>query len=463
MNASDLVATDATELAARVRSGEITATELVEMSLARITDIDAAVNAFRVVMADDALADADRIDSLPDEERQGLALAGVPIAIKDDTDVAGQSTMWGTAIDRGVCDTDAEVVRRLRRSGAIIIGKTNVPELTLWPWTESTTWGTTRNPWDLDRTPGGSSGGAAAAVCTGMAAMALGSDGGGSVRYPAAVTGLVGLKPQRGRIPLGDEHASGWYGLITLGPLTRSVLDAGLFLDVASNSKALAPGRGPTNEQPRQLTIAVAVNPPPGSNVSLTPDSRAIISDCCDLLRGLGHTVIDANVDYSRASLWNTTVRFLKGAQHDVASMPDHRQLERRTRSLARLGRLLPNRSLAKAIEDEQPLSATLNDIFDAADIVLTPLCESPAPLLSDCPSRGVLRSLRSANTSAWLIPWNLTGQPAISIPTGVHNGLPTAVQLVAPHHDEATLLDLAAQIEHHQPFPRLTHRPRRP
>jgi amidase len=122
------------------------------------------------------------------------------------------------------------------RSGAIIIGKTNVRELTLWPWTESTTWGTTRNPWNRNRTPGGSSGGSAAAVCTGMAAMALGSDGGGSIRYPAGLTGLVGLKPQRDRIPVGDEHGSGWHGLITLGPLTRSARDAALFLDVASNS-----------------------------------------------------------------------------------------------------------------------------------------------------------------------------------------------------------------------------------
>lgn len=139
--------------------------------------------------------------------------------------------------------------------------------------------------------------------------------------------------------------------------------------------------------------------------------------------------------------------------------MPNQRQLERRTRNLARLGRALPNRSLTRAIENEQQLRATLNAVFDTADIVLTPLCESPAPLLRDCPSHGTLRSLRAGNTSAWLIPWNLTGQPAISIPTGVHNGLPTAVHLVAPHHDESTLVDLAAQIELHRPFPRLTRR----
>ncbi|MEO1058194.1 MAG: amidase family protein, partial [Actinomycetota bacterium] len=296
------------------------------------------------------------------------------------------------------------------------------------------------------------------AVCTGMAAMALGSDGGGSIRYPAGLTGLVGLKPQGDRLPVGDEHASGWHGLLTLGPLTRSARDAALFLEVTSNSMSPAPIDDPLHEPSRPLTIAVATNPPPGANVSLAPDGAAIIANCCELLRELGHTVIDATVNYSRASLWNTTVRFLKGVQHDVTSMPHHQQLERRTRNVARLGRLLPQRSLTGAIEHEQQLSAGLNAVFEHADILLTPLCESPAPPLSTCPQRGAIRSLRQANTSAWLIPWNLTGQPAISIPTGLHKARPTAIQLVAPHNDETTLLALATQIEHRRPFPRLPH-----
>ena len=232
MTTIDLVTLDATEQAAKVRSRTISAWQLVEATLARIDEIDPLVNAFRIVMSEQALAEAERIDSLPDAELARLTLAGVPVAIKDDTDVAGQSTMWGSAVDRGVSESDAEVVSRLRRAGAVIIGKTNVPELTLWPWTATERWGITRNPWNPERTPGGSSGGSAAAVCTGMAALALGSDGGGSVRYPAGLTGLVGLKPQRDRVTLGPEHASGWHGLIALGPLTRSVRDAALFLDV---------------------------------------------------------------------------------------------------------------------------------------------------------------------------------------------------------------------------------------
>ena len=169
-------------------------------------------------MGEAARADAERIDALPDNELESLPLAGVPVAIKDDTDVAGQSTGWGSNVDRGLCRHDAEIVCRLRRAGAIIVGKTNVPELTLWPWTASDASGITRNPWEPSRTPGGSSGGSAVAVSTGMAAIGLGSDGGGSIRYPGGLTGLVGLKPQRDRLPVGDEHASGWHGLVVLGP-----------------------------------------------------------------------------------------------------------------------------------------------------------------------------------------------------------------------------------------------------
>jgi amidase len=217
----ELVALDATSLAEMVRSRSTSSRAVVEATLRRIDELEPAINAFRVVNGEAALVEADRIDAMAGDDLARLPLAGVPIAIKDDTDVVGESTAWGSSLDRGRTAHDAEVVARLRTAGAVIIGKTNVPELTLWPWTASERWGITRNPWDVERTPGGSSGGSAAAVCAGMAALALGSDGGGSIRYPAGLTGLVGLKPQRDRVPVGAEHASAWYGLLALGPLTR--------------------------------------------------------------------------------------------------------------------------------------------------------------------------------------------------------------------------------------------------
>ncbi|MCL4111916.1 UNVERIFIED_CONTAM: hypothetical protein GTU68_043026 [Idotea baltica] len=461
MKPADLTALDATELAAHVQSRTISARRLVEATLARIEELEPTINAFRIVMAEDALAEADLIDSLPDNELAELPLAGVPVAIKDDTNVAGQSTMWGSAVDRGICTADAEVVARLRRAGAVIIGKTNTPELTLWPWTASQQWGVTRNPWDLDRTPGGSSGGSGAAVCSGMAAMALGSDGGGSIRYPAGLTGLVGMKPQRDRVPLGPEHASGWNGLIVLGPLTRSVRDAALFLDIVGGDPTATRLRDAVDAPGRGLRIAVSTNAPPGSQVSLSPARRKQVDEVASLLTNLGHDVSKVDVDYGIASLWQSTVRLLKGAQQDAASMPDQHALERRTRAVARMGGLIPNHSLRKAIGREQRVAESINRVFDNADVVLTPLCEAPASMIDDCPQRGAARSLRAANTSAWLVPWNLTGQPAIAIPTGIDGkGMPTAIHMAGQADDEASLLVVASQIEGALPFPRWTRSP---
>jgi len=458
MTSIDVLALDATARAAQVRSRIVFARELIEATLIRIDEVEPHVNAFRVVMTEEARADAERIDSLPDGELVKLQLAGVPVAIKDDTDVAGQSTMWGSAVDRGLCENDAEVVSRLRQAGAVIIGKTNTPELTLWPWTASVHWGSTRNPWNLDRTPGGSSGGSASAVCTGMAAMALGSDGGGSIRYPAGLTGLVGLKPQRDRVPLGAEHASGWHGLIALGPLTRSVRDAALFLDAVSPDAVSRDFSDRMDALPKPVRIAVSMNAPKGSQVSLSPTRRRQVEAAVQLLSGLDHEISEVNIDYGLASLWNSTVRLLKGVQDDVASMPDRRQLERRTRAVARVGQLLPNRWLGAALEREERVAESINRVFDNADVVLTPLCESSAPTIEQCPTRGASRSLRSANTSAWLVPWNLTGQPAIVIPTGVDDeNMPTAIHLVGRPGSESMLLALAAQIENTQPFPAWT------
>jgi len=458
MTLIDLVALDATGQAALVRSRAISAAQLVETTLAWIGEADPQLNAFRVVLHEQARADAERIDAMPDNELAQLAFAGVPVAIKDDTDVAGHSTMWGSSVDRGKSEHDAEVVRCLRRAGAVIIGKTNVPELTLWPWTATERWGVTRNPWSLDRTPGGSSGGSAVAVCTGMAALALGSDGGGSVRYPAGLTGLVGLKPQRDRVAVGSEHASGWHGLLALGPLTRSVRDAALFLDVCGVKDETASFCGAAAAFPQHLRIGVSTNAPPGSQVKLTAARGAQVEAAAKLLATLGHELADVDIGYGLGSLWNSTVRFLKGVQRDVAAISDTADLEARTRSVARMGRLIPDRSLRSALAREERIAARLNRGFADADIILTPLCEAAAPFTDDCPSRGANRSLRASNTSSWLIPWNLTGQPAIVVPTGLDtDNMPTAVQLVGKPGDEATLLSLAAQMEAAQPFPAWT------
>ncbi|MDR1803230.1 MAG: hypothetical protein LBQ94_06435, partial [Treponema sp.] len=228
MSDADLIFSGPRALAAKVAARDISARELVEASLRRIAAMNGSLNAFRVVMEEEALAAADAIDARG--EPTG-ALAGVPLAVKDDVPLAGQRMTLGSRASAPVQDTDAEYIRRLRSAGAIPIGVTNAPELMVFPWTASAANGITRNPWNLDRTTGGSSGGSAAAVASGMVPMATASDGGGSIRIPAACCGLVGMKPTRGRVstqPFGPI----WLGLSTYGALARTVADSALLLDV---------------------------------------------------------------------------------------------------------------------------------------------------------------------------------------------------------------------------------------
>src|SRR3989440_5076652 len=214
-----------------VRSRQVRPRELVELCLRRIEALNPQLNAFRTTMAEQALTEADAADT-----SDGL-LAGVPLAVKDDLPVAGQATTRGSRSYGAPATADAEAVRRLRAAGAIPIGITNVPELMIFPWTASDANGITRNPWDRTRTPGGSSGGSAAAVASGMIPCASGSDGGGAVRVPAAGCGLVGMKSTRGRIST-QPAPEGWLGLSVYGGLARSAKDSALLLDAMHGAVA---------------------------------------------------------------------------------------------------------------------------------------------------------------------------------------------------------------------------------
>jgi amidase len=441
-----------------VRAGEVSARELTELYLDRIQALDQELNAFRNVYWDSALAEADAADarSGPDSP----PLNGVPIAIKDRFDVGGDVTTFGTAAYGGPAERDSEIVRRLRQAGAVILGKTNLPELAIWGMTESRAFGVTRNPWSLDRTPGGSSGGSAAAVAAGLAAAATGSDSAGSIRVPAACCGLFGLKPQRGRISLMPEREH-WYGLSVAGFLTRSVADTALLLDVCSGpvpgdaDVAPAPPR-PFLElarvQPGRLRIAVSLRPPIPARVD--ERNAAVVEETAELLRELGHEVVREGPDYGNlASL--LVPRYLRGLHDQAQAMAHPHRLERRTRVLGRIGRLVPKRLATTAREREPAHRERVDAIFDHHDALLVPMMAKPPAEVMNVEGHGAVRALLEQwRRYPFSGMWNAIGNPAASVPAGNDlDDLPMAVQLVGRPNDEGTLLSLAAQIEAERPW----------
>lgn len=425
-----------------VREREVSPVELAETSLARIEQLDPALNAFRVVFADRARAEARQAEGRvgAGEERP---LLGVPVAIKDDVDMAGEVTACGSAAHGGPARTDAEVVRRLRQAGAIVVGKTNVPELTVWPFTETTAFGATRNPWRVDRTPGGSSGGSAAAVAAGLVGAALGSDGAGSIRIPAACCHLFGLKPTRGRIP----HPLGWHGLSVVGPLARGVADAALFLHVAADGIGPKPPR-----PPGRLRVAMSKAVPAGASVRLHPEMERAWRDAGELLRTLGHEVVDRDPDYGHTMV-DVIARFLRGIHDDAQRFPHPHRFEPRTRGMVRLGGAIHPRAMAMLRERQDALAARLNAVFHHADVLLTPALAWPAPEVGRWQGHGALRTLAAPGGAAaftpWTGAWNGTGNPAAAVPAGLSaDGVPLSFQLVGRMGDEPTLLSLGAQIE---------------
>jgi amidase len=431
--------------------GTITAPELLELYLERIARLDRELRSFRVVLADSARQEAgvaqDRLNA-----GQRLPLLGVPIAIKDDVDVAGEVTTYGTAAHGPAPAEDAEVVRRLREAGAVIIGKTAVPEMMIWSFTETITFGATRNPWNTDYTPGGSSGGSGAAIAAGLAAMALGSDGMGSIRIPSTWCGLFGIKPQRYRVPL-SPHDDAWNGLSVNGPMARSVEDAALFLDVtAPGNDFVAAAKRP----PGRLRIALSTKAPPGLIVRVGKAQRAAVDEAGALLRELGHEVVERDPDYPPSGVYGQALpRYFRGVYDDAKALPRPERLEARTRTYARIGRLFSDKRMAMIRGAESIVAERIESIYDDVDAVITPGTALGPSRIGAYQRRGAISTLTLvAARVPFQAMFNVTGQPAAVVPWDVDGkGLPTSVQLVGKPFDEATLLSLAAQIEQARPW----------
>jgi len=448
---SDIAFAGATEQARLLAAGEITAPKLLDTYLDRIKRLNPVLRAYRVVLADSARAEAATAQRRLDAGER-LPLLGVPVAIKDDVDVAGEVTAMGTGAYGPAKDHDAEVVRRLREAGAVILGKTSVPELCIWPFTESLTFGATRNPWDIERTPGGSSGGSAAAVAAGLAGLALGSDGAGSIRIPSTWCGLFGIKPQRDRVPMAP-HDGAWYGLSVNGPIAHTVADAALFLDVTAGTGGFVAAAA---RPPGRLRIALSTKVPPPLITRVGTPQRRAVHDAGALLSELGHDVVVRDPDYPRsATLTNLLPRYLRGTNDEMSMMPAPQRLEKRTREMARLGGLYSDRQMAAARAAEEGIRARVLSIFDDVDVVVTPGTALGPSRVGAYQRRGAVATLLLVSAR---VPFqeifNMTGQPAAVVPWGLDgDGLPLSIQLVGRPSDEATLLSLSAQIEKARPW----------
>jgi amidase len=458
MDRQDLAFAGLARQAALVRAGEVSSRELVELYLERIARLDPELNAYRVVLGERATADADQADSrrAAGDERP---LLGVPIAIKDNVDVAGEVTGHGTAAHGPPAARDSELVSRLRAAGCVVLGKTNLPELSIMGSTEGPAFGVSRNPWDPDRTPGGSSGGSGAAVAAGLAAAGHATDGAGSIRIPAACCNLFGLKPQRGRVPLAPDPEDHWNGLSVAGAVTRTVLDNALFLDAVAGPGP-APG-GPAlerpfadaaREQPGKLRIAVSLRPPLLARLSQTV--RSAIDETAALLRYLGHEVEYVEPPFTE---WLTEVlpRYLEGIERDAHALPRRQRLQRRTRGFVRLASLVPGPLLERALRIEGARAERYNRVLADHDVLLTPVATTPPPSATEWEGKGALRTLvEMVATYPYCVIWNATGQPAAAVPAGfTDDGLPLSAQLIARPRQDHLLLSLAAQIEAERPW----------
>lgn len=485
---ADYESYDATGLAELVRRGYLSPSELLETAIERIEERNPPLNAVIHRLYNGARG---RIEAgLPDGP-----LHGVPFLIKDlQAALAGAPLEAGSRFLKGfVPDFTSALVHRYIDAGLVILGKTNTPEFGITPFTEPETFGPTKNPWDTTRTAGGSSGGSAAAVASGMVPVAHGGDGGGSIRIPASCCGLFGLKPTRGRTPSGPDHGYRWHGCVVEHVLTRTVRDSALFLDVTAGPDIGAPYFAPPPERsfrsevdrdPGSLRIGFTDRPIMGTSVH--PDSTAAMLDAAKLLESLGHRVEDAEPSVDGELLAQSFLAMICAeVWADMLEMgrvvhrsPDPKYFEPGTWLLAMIGQTMSAEELSHALRTMRDETRRISTYFETYDLLLTPTLATPPPktgslqpsaaeemavrILGRIRGGRILRLFDVLESAAGrvfdFIPYtpvfNITGQPAASVPLFWNDeGLPVGVQFVGRFADEAALFQLAGQLERARPW----------
>lgn len=464
----ELLSLDAVGQAEAVRNGEVSPRELVETAIARIEAYDDELNAVVYRRFERALAE---LDDIPAD----APFRGVPILLKDiGWESAGDPCGAGSKIlDGMVAERDSHGVALLRRAGFVILGRTNVPELATTITTEPVAFGPTRNPYDTSYSAGGSSGGSAAAVAVGMVPVATASDGGGSIRIPASMCGLVGLKPARGRTSLGPSMAESWGGLSAEGVLTRTVRDTAALLDLLAEAMPGDPYAAPA--WPRPLAREVGADPGrlrigfvtvhPRGDVPEDAEGTAAVLKAAALLESIGHEVVpdhpealsDPEIPLCQSALITANVA---AELEDIAARRGRPveldELEPRNRLIVEAGRGMSATDYLAALSLLNGYRRRMARWWASGfDLLLTPtLAVAPFPLGWICDDEVYLALERAGLGSAFVAPFNATGQPAISLPLHrTADGLPVGVQLVAAAGREDLLIRIAAQLEAAAPF----------
>ena len=450
---------EAFELRELVLKKEVRPREVAEFFSARVEQLNPKLGAFITITAERALADAARIEKMSASDGVKLPLFGVPYSLKDLLWTKDIRTTFGSKnFENWRAPADAELAVRLANSGGILLGKTSTPEFGLRPTTEGGLCPPARNPWNLEHTAGGSSGGSASAVAAGLHPVAQGSDGGGSVRIPAACCGLVGIKASRGRITTAPAAGEGWAGLSTTGPIARTVRDAALMLDAMAGMMpgdpyAARPHTRPFVEEvsanPKKLRLAVITRSALGT---VEPETLAALESACGAFREMGHSIEPIALD--PAAMLAKFARVIVGASVSALNIPNPELLEPVARGTYEWGAKISAADYIRAVTGMHNAAREVIHALMPYDALIAPTLTRPAVKIGTLPSSAATGTDEIYAWIAFTFPFNSTGQPAISIPNGFSKaGLPLALQIVGRPGDEAGIIALAAEFERARPW----------
>ena len=455
----DFRTTSLASLARSVRHKDVSARELTAAALSRIEELNPAINAFVATDGELALKQAAAVDQIVASGGDPGPLAGIPIGVKDLEDAAGYRTSHGSPLwaNDPVAEHDSVLVARLRAAGCVVVGKTNTPEFGWTSKTDNALFGPTKNPWNLEHSPGGSSGGSAAALAAGMVPLATGSDGGGSIRIPSACCGLSGVKASMGRVPSGGPRPPDWPGLSAKGPMARRIEDVVRALDVV-----VAPEPTDLRSLPRPEAswLATLEDPHPPAKVLWAPTlgyasvDDEVLATCeraLSVLESLGTEVIEVEsvFDTDPLSPWLT----LAGVYllRSIEERPGGADIGEREPLLGFLldhARSVTGLQMVEALDACHRVNVRLVELFSRARILITPTCAGVAPPL-DLAGAGLINGAETADWVAFTYPFNMSGSPVATLCAGLSaSGLPVGLQLVGPTHGDLVVLRTAAALE---------------